>query len=169
MWGGGGRMAQCKHLKRGAHFGHFANFVNVEGGNAYAAPRFGNGEALCLQPPEGFTHRHMAGLEFLGNMILAQFGAGLDLARNDTIRENAADAGGNCFAPGSGPGGWDILIHGFIDNVLCPGGRAILILLTAYTVKLCFCWTNEAQFLITPPFCTESAAAEECRPVSIHA
>ncbi|MCH1761322.1 hypothetical protein MKL74_15660 [Brucella abortus] len=46
----------------------------------------------------------MAGLEFLGNMILAQFGAGLDLARNDTIRENAADAGDNCFAPGSGPG-----------------------------------------------------------------
>ncbi len=98
----------------------------------------------------------MAGLEFFGNVILSQFHAGFYLARNDAVGKNAADTGCDGFA-GSVLGG---LNHEFIDNLLCLTGRAILLLLTEIRGRRRFCWTNGPEFLITPPFCTESTVAQ---------
>lgn len=103
----------------------------------------------------------MAGLEFFGNVILSQFRAGLDFARDNAVGENAADTGCDGFAWGVLGG----LNHEFIDNLLCLTGRAILLLLTENRCWRRFCWTNGPEFLITPPFCTESTVAR-LRPFS---
>jgi len=68
----------------------------------------------------------MAGLELFRDVILSQFGARLDLARNDAVGKDAADAGCDGFAGGV----VGRLNHEFIDNRLCPPGRVILPLLT---------------------------------------
>lgn len=68
----------------------------------------------------------MAGLKFFGNMILPQFAARLDLARNDTVREDAADADGYGFA-GSITGA---LIYDFIDNLFATSRRGLSALST---------------------------------------
>ncbi|SPL66317.1 FIG00451216: hypothetical protein [Ochrobactrum soli] len=57
------------------------------------------------------------------------------------------------------------MIHDFIDKLLCRPGRALLNFLTGEGLDPRFCWTNEAQFLITPPFCTESIVAGLAAPL----
>ncbi len=148
-------VAQSQNLQGGAHFRHFPDLADVEGGDPHTASRLRDGKALRFQPPEGFAHRHMAGVELRGDMVLTQFRAGFDLARDDAVCEDAADAGCDGFAGRV----LDGLNHGFIDNLLCLTGRAILLLLTGNRWKRRFCWTNGPQFLITPPFCTESTVA----------
>ena len=119
-------MAQRQDFQSGPHFRHFPDFADVERCNPNATPRFGNSKPLSLQSPECFAHRHMAGLELFGNVILSQFRAGLDLTGDDAVGKNAADTGCDGFAGGVLGG----LNHEFIDNPLCLAGRAILLLLT---------------------------------------
>ncbi len=91
-------MTQGQHFKCCAHFRHFADFADIEGRNAHATTGFGNHKSLRFQSAKGFAHGHMACFELFGDMILTEFDARLDLARNNTVGENTADAGGNGFA-----------------------------------------------------------------------
>ncbi len=93
------RMAQGQHFQCGAHFRNFADFLKRERSNANTAPWLRNRKPLCLQTTERLTHRNMACAEFIGNMILTQLCAWFQLARNNPLRQDAADLCGNrvCF------------------------------------------------------------------------
>ncbi|ESW65453.1 hypothetical protein X771_21475 [Mesorhizobium sp. LSJC277A00] len=88
-------MAQRQHFEGCPHFGDFPYLAEIESGDAHAPPGLTDRQPLRLQAPEGFAHRDMAGLEFLGDVILPQPGAGFDRARYDAIRQHLADAHGD--------------------------------------------------------------------------
>jgi len=88
-------VAQRQHLERGPHLCHLPDLAEIEGCDAHAAPRLADRQPLSLQATESFAHRDMAGVEFLGDMVLAQPRSGLDGARNDTVRQFLADADGD--------------------------------------------------------------------------
>ena len=88
---------QRQHFEGGAHFGDFAHFGEIEGGNAHAPARLADRQPLRLQPAEGFPHRHVAGLEFLGDMVLPQARARWQFAAHDALGEHPADAACDCI------------------------------------------------------------------------
>ncbi len=73
----GGGLFEGKRFQRGPHLRDLAQFRDVEGCDANALVRLAECQPFSLEPPEGFTHRHMAYAEFLGNMILPQPRSGL--------------------------------------------------------------------------------------------
>ena len=114
---GGGEVAggvfQRQHLQRRPHLRHFAHFGDVEGGDAHAAARLADRQALRLQPAECLAHRHMTRLEFLGDVILPQAGAGREFAAHDAVGQHAADPSCDCV--------FDVLAH----LSLSPAGIAV--------------------------------------------
>lgn len=90
-------IAQGECFQRGPHFGDLAHLVRREAGDPHPAPRLALDQPLGLQAPERFAHRHMAGAEFLGDMILAQSRARLDPAGDDAGGQFAADPDGKGF------------------------------------------------------------------------
>lgn len=63
-------MAERQHLQCCAHLSHLAHLLQIEGCDAHAAARLADGQTLCFEPAESLTNRHVAGAEFLGDMIL---------------------------------------------------------------------------------------------------
>lgn len=120
---------------------------------------------MWIKKKEGLKKRKMDGMELIGNMIMEKFGEGIDIERNDKIRENEDDEGENCLDKGRGKGGWEIMINGFIDNVIWKGGREILILLKDYKVKMWFWWKNEDKLIIKKKLWKEREEEEEWRNV----
>ncbi|OWK22452.1 hypothetical protein AJ88_09720 [Mesorhizobium amorphae CCBAU 01583] len=79
-------MTQRQHFERRPHFGDFPDLAKVERRDTHATARLADRQPLRLQTPERFAHRDMAGLEFLGDMVLSQPGARFDGARYDAVR-----------------------------------------------------------------------------------
>ncbi len=88
-------MAQRQHFERRPHFGDFPDLAEVERRDTHATAGLADRQPLRLQTPEGLAHRDMAGLEFLGDMVLPQPGARLDRARYDAVGQHLADAHGD--------------------------------------------------------------------------
>ena len=83
-------MAQRQHFECCPHFGDLLDLTQIEGGDAHAAARLTDRQPLRLETAEGLSHRNMAGLEFLGDMVLAKPGSGLDHTGDDAIRQHFA-------------------------------------------------------------------------------
>jgi hypothetical protein len=90
-----GGMAQGQNFKRCAHFGNFADFGNIKTGNPDTAAGLTDSKALRLQPAKSLTHRDVAGTEFSGEMILTEFHARGEFARNDPLRQRPRDPAGD--------------------------------------------------------------------------
>lgn len=91
----GDGITQSKHFERGTHLRHFPHISQAEIGHPNAAARNADGQALRLQAPKGFSHRHMRGTELFGDVILPQPFARRKLTAHDALGERAADLGGN--------------------------------------------------------------------------
>jgi len=63
-------VSQGQNLESRAHFSNFADFVQTEICNPYAASRQADGQSLRFQPPKSLTHRDVTGTELFSNMIL---------------------------------------------------------------------------------------------------
>ena len=85
-------MAQRQNFERGAHFRHFLHFGEVEAGDTHAAARLAHRKPLRLEAAERLAHRNVAGAEFLGDMVLSQPRAGLDLACDDAVGQRPGDS-----------------------------------------------------------------------------
>ena len=67
-----GGMAQRQHLERRPHLGDLLDLAEIERGDPHAAARLADRQPLRLEPAKGLAHRHMAGVELVGDMILPQ-------------------------------------------------------------------------------------------------
>lgn len=92
MWRG---MPQCQNFQRGAHFRHFADLLQVEGGNTHTAARLADRQPLRLKPAEGLANRHMARFELVGDMVLPKTAAGREFAVDDALGKHPAYTAGN--------------------------------------------------------------------------
>ena len=93
-------MAERQRFEDCAHFGDLLRLVGPEPRDPDAAPGFAFDQPLRFELTEGFAHRHMAGAEFLGNVILTQPLPGVDPAGDDALGQSAGDAGGDRFGFG---------------------------------------------------------------------
>lgn len=93
----GRSMTQRQHFQRGPHFGDLFHFVEAEAGNPYTPARLADDQPLGFQPSKRLAHRHMAGAEFIGNMILPEPCTGSDHAGDDSLGKFSTDTGGDCI------------------------------------------------------------------------
>ena len=88
-------VAKRQNLKRCPHLRHFAHFLQVEGRDPHATARLADRKALRFQPAESLAHGYVARSKFLGDMVLAQLRARIQLSGHDPVGQDAADAAGN--------------------------------------------------------------------------
>jgi N-succinyldiaminopimelate aminotransferase len=88
------RMAKGQRLERCPHLGDFNHVRPVQRRYPNATAWFSDDQTLRVQASEGFPHRHMAGAERLGDIVLTQARARLKHAGHDLARQRPRDLAG---------------------------------------------------------------------------
>lgn len=89
MWRG---VPKSHGFESRSHLGNLFDLVETEAGDPYTPAGLTGNQPLRFEAPKSLAYRNMARTELFGDVVLAQFRAGLDLTGNDPVGERFADS-----------------------------------------------------------------------------